>query len=114
MFIFSSRWTGDSFQASLIALPATSRVLRTRRISPFLRGLTMWTSTASPISAVPSARTAAITVSYGLQGEYAGQFPWNSRFVKDVGKILGVSYIPSVTSDDRTELMQRAHRALWP
>lgn len=114
MFISSSRWTGDSFQASLIALPVTSRVLRTRRISPFLRELNNVDKHRFAHLSGALARTAAITVSYGLQGEYAGQFPWNPRFVKDVGKILGVSYIPSVTSDDRTELMQRAHRALWP
>jgi hypothetical protein len=50
--------------------------------------------------------TVGITVSYGSEGEYAGQFPWHARFVKDVRKILGVSYVPTITSDDRAELMR--------
>ena len=52
------------------------------------------------------AKTVPITVSYGSEGEYAGRFPWHPRFVKDVRRILGVSYTPSATSDDRTELMR--------
>ena len=49
-------------------------------------------------------RTSGIAVSYGTEGEDAGLFPWNPRFVKDVRKILYVHYIPTITSDDRAEL----------
>lgn len=49
---------------------------------------------------------APITVSYGAEGEFAGYFPWNPRFVKDVAKILRVTYVTPATSDDRTELMR--------
>jgi hypothetical protein len=50
--------------------------------------------------------TLPITVSYGSEGEYAGQFPWHARFVRDVRKILAVSYAPALASDDRAELMR--------
>jgi DNA-binding transcriptional ArsR family regulator len=51
-------------------------------------------------------RLSAISVSYGTEGEYAGQFPWYPRFVKDVRKILRVTYVTPATSNDRTELMR--------
>jgi hypothetical protein len=51
-------------------------------------------------------RLSPITVSYGDEGEYAGQFPWYPRFVRDVRKILRVTYVSAATSDDRTELMR--------
>jgi hypothetical protein len=52
------------------------------------------------------ARTTPIAVSYGSEGEYAGQFPWYPRPVKDVRRILGVSYVAAATSDNRAELMR--------
>ena len=51
-------------------------------------------------------RLSAITVSFGAEGEYAGQFPWCPRFVRDVRKIVGVTYVSAATSDDRTELVR--------
>lgn len=36
----------------------------------------------------------------------AGDFPWYARPIRDVRKILGVSYVPTMTSDDRAELMR--------
>lgn len=44
-----------------------------------------------------------IQVSYGRQGENAGQFPWNPIPIGDV-KIIEVDYISSMASDDRAEL----------
>jgi hypothetical protein len=52
------------------------------------------------------ARVGLLTVSYGEEGEFAGYFPWYPRFVKDVRKILRVTYVTPATSDDRTELMR--------
>jgi hypothetical protein len=52
------------------------------------------------------ARLTPITVSYGAEGEFAGYFPWHPRFVKDVAKVLRVTYVTPATSDDRTELMR--------
>lgn len=40
----------------------------------------------------------------GVERQAAGQFPWNPRPVKDVGKILDVDYISPITSEDRAEL----------
>jgi len=48
--------------------------------------------------------TSPIRVSYGSEGKDAGLFPWNPRFVRDVRKILRVSYASTEASDDRTEL----------
>jgi hypothetical protein len=52
------------------------------------------------------ATLSAISVSFGSEGEYAGHFPWYPRGLKDVRKVLGVSYIAPTTSDDRTELVR--------
>jgi hypothetical protein len=51
-------------------------------------------------------RLSAISVSFGAEGEYAGQFPWYPRFVRDVRKILDVSYVSLAAGDDRTELVR--------
>jgi hypothetical protein len=51
-------------------------------------------------------RLTGISVSYGAEGEYAGQFPWHPKPVRDIRKILGVTYVSPAASDDRTELMR--------
>jgi hypothetical protein len=40
------------------------------------------------------------------ESTYAGLFPWNPVPVKDVAKILDVQYVPTIASDDPTELMR--------
>lgn len=49
-------------------------------------------------------RTLPIKVSYGAEGEGAGLFPWQPIAVNDVGKVLYVHYVPTITSDDPAEL----------
>jgi hypothetical protein len=52
-------------------------------------------------------RLSAISVSFGAEGEYAGQFPWYPRrFVRDVRKIVSVAYVSPAAADDRTELVR--------
>jgi len=86
--------------------PFNTENARRTRTSPFFRGLTNVDKHRFPHISGSLAKTVPITVSYGSEGEYAGRFPWHPRFVKDVRRILGVSYTPSATSDDRTELMR--------
>lgn len=49
-------------------------------------------------------RISAMPVYSGPEGEQAGFFPWSPGRVKDVGKILYVHYVPTISSDDRAEL----------
>jgi hypothetical protein len=51
-------------------------------------------------------RQSPIRVSYGAEGEDAGYFPWNPRPVRDVRKFLEAPYIPTVTDENRTELLR--------
>jgi hypothetical protein len=51
-------------------------------------------------------RQTPIKVSYGPQGEDAGFWPWNPRFVQDIGKITKAPYVPSRADEDSTELLR--------
>jgi hypothetical protein len=59
-------------------------------------------------------RHSAIRVSYGEEGPDAGFFPWNPRPVKDIRKIRYVHYVPTISSDDRTELARVGIEASGP
>lgn len=41
-----------------------------------------------------------------FEGQKAGLFPWQVYPVKDIAEILDVKYVPTITSDDRAELMR--------
>lgn len=51
------------------------------------------------------ARTFGVPVRYG-EGPSTGELPWNPQIIGDVAQILGVTYVPPLASDDRTELMR--------
>ena len=59
-------------------------------------------------------QTTGIKVSYGSEGTYAGQFPWNPWPVKHVGKIIDVQYVPALAGNDRAELMRVRIEATGP